>query len=49
MITHHQNKGNIMSDKSKKLKVKVKKHLVEDVKESKKSINDDKKLMKKVK
>lgn len=38
-----------MGDKSKKLKVKVKKHLIEDIKESKKSINDDKKLMKKVK
>lgn len=38
-----------MVDKSKKIKVKVKKHLIEDVKESKKSIKEDKSLMKKLK
>jgi hypothetical protein len=38
-----------MSDKSKKLKKKVEKHLLKDVKESKKSIKEDKQLMKKVK
>ena len=37
-----------MGDKAKKLKKKVKIHLQHDVKESKKSIKEDKKLMKKV-